>query len=178
MRSISRSGALLRPLVVEARSLVVLDGSHRLRALRALGASLAPVALVGYETVKLDGWVRVYGPEALRDLRRVAEVSEVRYSSRGPIIAYLGGGDEAYYDLLRLEGMGHGLLRVVTRSHARGLFGEALLVVPPRPSKGLVLRAAESGRLLPPRSTRHITEAKLVRLRTPLSALGVGIKEG
>jgi len=34
--------------------------------------------------------------------------------------------------------------------------------VPPRPTRELVLKAAGSGNLLPPKSTRHITMAKKV----------------
>ncbi len=37
-----------------------------------------------------------------------------------------------------------------------------LIVVPPRPTRELVLKAAGSGNLLPPKSTRHKTVAKKV----------------
>jgi hypothetical protein len=46
-----------------------------------------------------------------------------------------------------------------------------LIVVPPRPTRELVLRAASSGELLPPRSTRHITLAKRVVVPVRLSLL-------
>ncbi|MGC9210082.1 MAG: ParB N-terminal domain-containing protein [Acidilobus sp.] len=169
--SIRAHGALQRPLVVEADSLVVLDGTHRLAALRQLGASRVPVVLVRYDHVRLEGWVRVYEMEALPDLRRIAEVDEVRRLPSGATLVKLGGGADAYYDLVRLEDIGHRLLKAVTWRTALGLGGDLLLVLPPKPTKDLVLRAAGTGRLLPPRSTRHLTEAKKVRLRTPLSAL-------
>ncbi len=173
VHAIRASGAVLRPLVVEARSLIVLDGSHRLRALQELGASLAPVALVNYESVSLSGWVRVYDLEALEDLRRIAEVLRLRRTASGSVIAWLGDGDSAYYDLLSLEEAGHELVMVATDVYS--VRDPSLLVVPPRPTKDLVLKAAGSGRLLPPRSTRHLTEAKQITLRTPLSSLEVRI---
>ena len=37
-----------------------------------------------------------------------------------------------------------------------------LIVVPPRPTRELVLKVAGSGNLLPPKSTRHKTMAKKV----------------
>ncbi|MGC9072248.1 MAG: ParB N-terminal domain-containing protein [Acidilobus sp.] len=169
--SIRVKGALLRPLVVEASSLILLDGAHRLKALRELGALSAPVALVRYDRVGLKGWVRMYPKESLRDLRRVAEVSDVRELTGGPTIVTLGGGSEAYYDLVQLESLGHRLLKVVTRSSIRNLGSYLVLVIPPPPTKELVIKAALTGRLLPPRSTRHVTEAKKVRLRTPLASL-------
>ena len=45
---ISRSRSVLQPLVVDAASFVVLDGHHRLQALRELGCRLAPVRFVDY----------------------------------------------------------------------------------------------------------------------------------
>lgn len=169
-QAIATRRAVLRPLVVEAGSLVVLDGSHRLRALQLIGASLAPVALVNYDSVALEGWVRVYGLDALRDLINVTEVVRLRHTDRGSVIAWIGGSDEAYYDLLRLEGMGHELVKVATSVYA--VREPSLLVIPPRPTKDLVLKAAYTGRLLPPRSTRHMTEAKFITMRTPLTSLG------
>jgi len=46
-----------------------------------------------------------------------------------------------------------------------------LIVVPPRPTRELVLNAAGSGNLLPPKSTRHITMAKKVVAPVRLSIL-------
>jgi len=46
-----------------------------------------------------------------------------------------------------------------------------LIVVPPRPTRELVLKAADSGNLLPPKSTRHKTIAKKVVAPARLSIL-------
>jgi len=170
---IMRRGHLLKPLVVEASNMVLLDGAHRLRALKMLGAYLAPVAIVNYDSVGLKGWVRLYayGPEALADLRQVAEVLEVKERPGGALLIRLGGGDQAYYDLLSFERRGNELKGVITLSSLARLHHRALAVIPPPPSKDLVLRAALTGRLLPPRSTRHITEAKRLVYKIPLSSL-------
>ncbi len=45
---IARDGELRCPIVVDRRSLVILDGHHRARALENLGCTLAPVYLVDY----------------------------------------------------------------------------------------------------------------------------------
>ncbi len=54
-RGIALSRSVLQPLVVDAASFVVLDGHHRLQALRELGCRLAPVRFVDYasESVKV-----------------------------------------------------------------------------------------------------------------------------
>lgn len=47
--SIRKDGFLRRPLLVESRHLVILDGHHRYEALKRLGCSRAAVYLVDYE---------------------------------------------------------------------------------------------------------------------------------
>jgi len=54
-KSIARCGVVRKPLLVDYASFTVLDGHHRLHALRALGARRAPVFFVDYahEAVRL-----------------------------------------------------------------------------------------------------------------------------
>lgn len=56
--AIANDGYLSRPVVVEERTLILLDGHHRVAALVMLGCKLVPSVLVGYEDprVCLDGW--------------------------------------------------------------------------------------------------------------------------
>ncbi len=49
IREILADGELRHPILVDRRSLVVLDGHHRLTALTNLGYSLVPAYLVDYE---------------------------------------------------------------------------------------------------------------------------------
>ncbi len=53
---ISRSGYVKFPLVVDVRTFIVLDGHHRLEALRELGIRYAPVFFVDYA----ESYVEVY----------------------------------------------------------------------------------------------------------------------
>ncbi|PIR92805.1 transcriptional regulator [Candidatus Falkowbacteria bacterium CG10_big_fil_rev_8_21_14_0_10_43_10] len=54
---IKRDGFLKNPVIVEKRHRIVLDGHHRLQALKDLGCTLAPVFLVDY----MDKKIRVAG---------------------------------------------------------------------------------------------------------------------
>jgi hypothetical protein len=56
VEKIRKDGVLKNPVVVERRNFVVLDGHHRLAALKRLGMKLIPVQLVNYE----DGDLKVY----------------------------------------------------------------------------------------------------------------------
>jgi L-serine kinase (ADP) len=55
---IREDGVLKRPVLVADRVLVILDGHHRLEALRKLGCTRIPAYLVEYESdlVKLTTW--------------------------------------------------------------------------------------------------------------------------
>ena len=52
-RSISHDKVLRHPLLADARTGVVLDGNHRLVALRRINCLLAPVALVDYNNPRI-----------------------------------------------------------------------------------------------------------------------------
>jgi len=79
----------------------------------------------------------------------------VRGRHDGNVIVHLEGV-KSYYDIRKLEADGFRLRRAA--ASLRSLRG--LIVVPPRPTRELVLKAAGSGNLLPPKSTRHTTMAK------------------
>jgi ParB-like nuclease domain. len=158
MEDIRKSGVVRRPLIVDASTLTLLDGVHRLEALRRLGALLAPVIAVDYSQVEVEGWAREYelSLDALSAIKRLAPVS-VRERADGSVIVTLEGL-ESYYDIRDFEAEGFRLRRAA--ASPRSLRG--LIVVPPRPTRELVLKVAGSGNLLPPKSTRHKTVAKKV----------------
>ncbi|KKQ99875.1 MAG: putative transcriptional regulator [Microgenomates group bacterium GW2011_GWC1_39_12] len=54
--SIKTDGVLKRPIIVDRKSYVVLDGHHRIEALRQIGAIRVPAFLVDYQ----NKHVRVY----------------------------------------------------------------------------------------------------------------------
>lgn len=56
--AIAQAGVVTDPLVLESSSMVLLDGHHRLHALRRLGAERAPCVLIAYGApgVHLDSW--------------------------------------------------------------------------------------------------------------------------
>lgn len=59
-KSIKKDGYVKHPIMVDEKSLVVLDGMHRVAALKKLGCRRIPVCLVDYESpaVKVCSWYR------------------------------------------------------------------------------------------------------------------------
>ena len=62
-REIKMDGLLMKPIVVDAKTKVVLDGHHRLEALRQLGCSKIPVYYVNYGSEKIGVMSMVKGLE-------------------------------------------------------------------------------------------------------------------
>ncbi len=159
--SIASLGQVLRPVIAEYGTLTVIDGHHRLAALRLLGARLAPVLLVDYEA-------HVHGIEARRyriaaaSIEGAADLIEsmaapgphplILRSREGEMVIYRDPLD-AYQALSTLEGPGQ-------------------VEAEPAPLEPRhVIQAAARGLLLPPRSTLHSTPAKSVLRPVPLRLL-------
>ena len=73
VREIRRDGFLKHPIIVDEETLVVIDGSHRVEALRALGCKFVPACLVRYgdPRISVGCWYRT-----LKGLSTLTEVIE------------------------------------------------------------------------------------------------------
>ena len=78
-KAIEEDGVLKDPVIVDRESLVVLDGMHRVNALKRLRCRLLPVCLVDYESpeIRVERWCRTVGDdERVVALMRCIEVRE------------------------------------------------------------------------------------------------------
>jgi hypothetical protein len=71
LRDLEATLILRKPVVVDEETLTLLDGHHRLQALRRLGVELVPAALVRYSDPRIV--VRRWGSGELIDKRLVIE---------------------------------------------------------------------------------------------------------
>jgi len=57
-KDIRERGVLIRPILVDAKTMVILDGHHRVEALRRIGARRIPAVLVDYDSdcVTVGSW--------------------------------------------------------------------------------------------------------------------------
>lgn len=77
--TIASEGVVRNPVVADRKSLVVLDGHHRLAALRSLGVKRIPAYLVDYssDAVEVGGWrpgIPPYAKDAIVERGRKGEL--------------------------------------------------------------------------------------------------------
>ncbi len=189
------------PIIVDGETRVVLDGMHRVRALKDLGARHVVCQLADYSSreVKLDSWARVVrdeGTEKLLSLmtklgidRRVSrEEAFALVEGRGTPIAVLTPessfvSPRGFTDLLDSFGL------VRRFDVACGTMGcpqdfvekdlvevalsnpKTLAVLTLKAKKNEVLDAARSGKLFPHKSTMHLVGFRVVGVNYPVSEL-------
>ena len=108
-RSIELDGCLKHPIIVDKRSLVVLDGMHRVAALERLGCKRIPACLVDYENsaITVGCWYRALkGARALEHLNTqvkdldltIEEVRKIEDTKIGvsPIVAAVRNWKKAF----------------------------------------------------------------------------------
>jgi hypothetical protein len=106
--TIRNDGILKHPIIVDKKTLVVLDGMHRVAALENLSCKKIPVCLVNYEnpTVTVGCWYRtITGTRKQGDLavqlRRVGTVKEVEnldetFIGVPPVVAAIKSSDKVF----------------------------------------------------------------------------------
>ena len=74
VEKIPHDGIWIHPIIVDERSLVVLDGMHRVAAAKEIGYRYIPVCLVDYEnpSIKIGCWYRMFKSlSGVEDVKRI-----------------------------------------------------------------------------------------------------------
>jgi hypothetical protein len=194
---IERAGILKSPVIVDRESLVVLDGMHRVEALRNLGCRFMCVCLVDYMNpgIRLDRWFRVVSsPISIEefssrfgDLRAITKA--VGSLSQGASLLLMleegsyalathGEGVVSVFEAVTsieawIRKNGHTIRYETERDAAKMLEQREVgfVLCPPTIKKPQVLEAVRSGRVFPPKVTRHIVPARPFGVDVPLDLL-------
>lgn len=187
------------PVIVDRESMVVLDGTHRVNALRILKCKYVCVYFVDYSDpeIGVERWFRVI-PEHLHK-ERVEEIAEGLGILLVPL-DYSGVNDVSYpvlrlrdgcsfalaprsdslhcYDILRsferrLEAMGYEMDYDTETDADAKLTRSAVSAIlqPPVLGKEQVLSSAVQGHVLPCKATRHVIPGRPVGVDVPLKLL-------
>jgi len=197
---ISSDSKLKAPVIVERENLVVLDGMHRLGALRRLGCRFVCACLVDYKNpeIEVDRWCRtVSGPFSLGNASNLADKLGLKLSgdrhdeseveANLPLLIFSNSrhlftahsldvsssfGAVRMLEMALREG-GHEI-KYETEKSAVAMLRRGLadsVICPPKIGKEQVIESAIGGRILIFKSTRHIIPARPLDVNVPLSLL-------
>jgi len=198
---IEEDGVLKAPVIVDHETLVVLDGMHRVEALRMLGCQFTCVCLVDYRSpeIRVERWCRtVSNPfnagiaaEIVRELGlRLTPLPMCRASYRRDDVSVMIFRDASFeveasvpglipaFDAvrafeLRLRALGFEVGYETDREAEEKLASGAVgaVLCPPQVGKRQVIETASRGRVFTFKVTRHIVQARPVGVDVPLSLL-------
>jgi hypothetical protein len=198
-REFLRDEVVKDPVVVDANSYVVLDGMHRVAALRELDCTCLPVCAVDYlsPSIKVGAWYRViFGMASPHQVKLALSASGVGFEglpfdianiTENPTLALLfadreclklDSSDLQVFETLKLAERCLRQLRLIvkfeTESDAlKNLLNkkiEAILTLP-KIDKATVRKAGLTRRLLPHKVTRHVIPARPLGVNVPLKTL-------
>ena len=198
VQDMKTDGTVRHPLVADARSGTVLDGTHRLAALSQLGYEYAPAALIDYQNplVRVDRWYRKISGEPLGTFIKKTgnpSPSKVSHSESDALLserrAYAALHDfkECFVfhsrtnnplelsrhafkleELARLTGLS---ISYLDNSQLQSREDSVFVMSTILVTKSEVVDAATSQRLFPPKTTRHLIPSRPLATRVPLQWL-------
>lgn len=92
LRDMLERGVLIKPIAAESRYGVILDGHHRVEALRRLGVKEVPVALVDYddERIVVRSWREGFSPSKREVIERALKGSLYPYKTTRHVVVIDG----------------------------------------------------------------------------------------
>ncbi len=195
MNSIRQIGLQIDPVIVDETTNVALDGMHRIKAIQELQLKRIMVAKVNYsdQRIGLERWLRgIRAPSYSKIEELKVALKLIRVESPQAAMNMVDSGESpvalitermGLVSSAKLRGMDRFLLirefdRRVTDSETLNDFemqskiksGYAVMYVP-RPTKEEVVESGLTGRLFPPKSTRHSIYMRPVNVRCPIELL-------
>ncbi len=196
IEQIKREGVQRDPVIVDENSMVVLDGMHRIEALKAIGCKLIAVCFIDYSDprVAVNTWWRtVKGDvsliyDVLKNLNfkfqirsRPSSLESVRLPAIFLMDEIVEVESSGVYDShLKMKALEHELKKlgfnigyeVEGDALVKLNMGECTAVIGlPLISKDQVVRVALSGSVFPHKSTRHVIPFRPLSLNVPLRML-------
>ncbi|MEM2408794.1 MAG: ParB N-terminal domain-containing protein, partial [Ignisphaera sp.] len=181
--SISVDGALRKPIIVEKNRLIVIDGHHRLNALKFLGIKVVPAYLADYRDVDdVGGWMYI-GSSRLIDHRSVVKTVEELESmvKRGSDEMMVKVGDimmvlnidriDVYLAFKELGSSNTLFDMVKIPINIDKCYYSDICVLMPKLEPEDIYRVATKSETFPPRTTYHKTYLKNLYVIYPLKLL-------
>lgn len=176
LKDIKFAKYLVKPIIIDSRKRVIIDGHHRLKALSLLGVGCIPAVEADYgrDIVDINSWMYVGFSEKLsyRDVLAFIEAVEA-LSKRGNsyFIAKLGkyvykvrvDNVDLYIALKNFISLLNKLNLVKIPMNMSLCLRSDICIAMPKLSVDDIYRVVLRGEVLPPRTTYHITPLKNIR---------------
>lgn len=182
-KRIFKDGYIDQPLIIEDKTSMILDGTHRHYIFLNSGIPLVPVLRVSYENnkIKIGCWYRIYKNFNDKSLNHIVSNDEKHInedSNKGRIYLYKDGSIRKFIpieDLEVPEAIYH--LEILNREGFM-CYSEKpynpyryISIGYDPPTKEYVVKRFNEGRLFPVKYTRHLLPARIVNLKMPLKHL-------
>lgn len=195
IRALKTSGVISDPIIIDDISRVVLDGTHRVCALKKMHLHYIPAAIVDYmhDAIQLKRWFRILNaPEKdiVRALKNIdLERIDLHYADTCAVDKEIivANKDSAFvveadkdtfkkYSILRelerklyREGV---RIDYVTEDEAMKFISQGkTIIMTPKIEKHEVINYAKRNLVFPPKSTRHVFRLRPIFLNFPLKLL-------
>lgn len=195
MNSIKQIGLQLDPIIVDEKTNVALDGMHRIKAIQELQLKRIMVARVDYSDprIGLERWLRAIKLPSISKIEELKVALKLkRVESTTAAMEMVDSGESSIalitekmglVSTIRMTGIERfSLIRefdrrvsdfeTITDSDIENKIksGYSVLYVP-KPTKEEVVESGLTGRLFPPKSTKHIIPLRPVNVRCPIELL-------
>jgi L-serine kinase (ADP) len=196
--ALKKDPVLRHPIIADSNSGAVLDGTHRLEALKRLGSFTIPTALIDYQNplVVIDRWFRTISGSTLKDFTlRVQELipqgvkTEVADQTLLARSCYASLRDRTacfsfksrdhsplslYQEAFKLEQAARAMPLKISYTDSEDisdLLTSSFLMSTIRLRKEEVVESSQHHHLFPPKSTRHLIPSRPLGLGVPLRIL-------
>jgi L-serine kinase (ADP) len=197
VRALQSDPVLRHPIIADSTSGAVLDGTHRLAALRQLGCQAIPAALIDYQNplVQIDRWYRTITGHIQALEERAQRLGPVKMSDSEADSSLLARSCYAtlrdthdcwafraqnpkpldlFKDAFKLEEIAkecNAEVAYTDKNNIISLSSSALLMSTIRLAKEEVVDSCMEHRLFPPKSTRHLIPSRPLGVTVPLQWL-------
>lgn len=184
LKAIKSEEGLMKPIIIDSKKGIVIDGHHRLKALMLLGVKYVPVLVADYykDIVDINSWMYIKSKRKIsyRDIILLVESIEA-LSKRGSNHVIVKLGESTYeikvdsidfYFVLKNYINSINKLGLTKRPTNTALcLANDICIAMPKLSVNDIYKLVSKNDVLPPRTTYHITPLKYVKIFYPLKAL-------
>ncbi len=190
-KSLKSKGIFFRPILVDRKTFVVLDGHHRVEGLKRLGAKMVPAIFIDYfdDEVGLYTWFPIIWHKKEDVIRLLSSIATIDYrpleeakalvDKKEAELCIISSGDA---DAAVVKGDTEEILSELSKHFTfeyvdtldfvkHILPDKGVLLYRHVPTKEEVIALAESGGVFPPKTTRHHLPYRYQDIRVRLSTL-------